>query len=172
MNYRNIITAFIAMVIASATIITPASGSKHYGVESSQPSVVSPAYIIEQLEKDKNLSKFTVGGFMMTLGSLFTDTHGVKSVVSYKLGECSVSTVSNYYKNIALIDDSRFDGVITTCEEGVFTKVLFIIKDEAVSEMYVMSSGEEEPVLVKITGSIKLSDLPSMMEERGMSYRE
>ncbi|MGM9798358.1 MAG: DUF4252 domain-containing protein [Parabacteroides sp.] len=105
-----------------------------------------------------------VGGFIMKMASLFTETMGVKSVDVLELAGCTTETKQNFEQAIAHFNDPAFETVITSNETSGRMKVLFKIEEDRIREIVLYTTGNDCN-LIHIKGNINPADIEKVVEE-------
>ena len=139
-----------------------------FGKENSGQNETNKKNTVEQLfktfSKEKNTTHVNLGGFMMSLARMFTDTKGVSGVEVYAFDECENSVKENLNAAIKNLKDDSYETLVSTSENGDRTKVLVKIKDDYINEIVVIAGGND-PALIRIKGKIKPDDVNSVIEK-------
>jgi hypothetical protein len=113
---------------------------------------------VEQLFKDfakkKNTTHLKIGSFAMFLINIFKDTKGVSNTEIFSFDECEKKVKDDFNEAIKNLKDKDYETVISTSENREITKVLLKIKDDYISEIVVICSGDD-PAMIRIKGKIR-----------------
>ena len=119
--------------------------------------------LFKTFSKDKNITHVKVGGFVMTLARVFTDTKGVSGVEVYAFDECDAQVKAKLNTAINNLKDNAYETLVSTTQNGEKTKVLVKIKDNYINEIVVIAAGDD-PALVRIKGKIKPDDIQNVVK--------
>lgn len=113
----------------------------------------------------KGVEQVKLGSFMMKFARFAGgDTMGVEAVEVLSFNRCEDALKVSLDKAIHALKDERYETLLTSNEDGQHTKVMVMLKDDVISELVVLTTGNE-PALVRIKGKIRLSDLERVIPE-------
>ena len=119
--------------------------------------------LFKNFSNEKNITHLKLGGFVMTLARVFTDTRGVTGVEVYSFDECDQPVKSKLNDAINNLKDSSYETLVSTTQDGERTKVLVKIKEDYINEIVVIAGGSE-PALVRIKGKIRPEDVQEVVK--------
>jgi len=128
------------------------------------PQQITVDELFRNFSKEKHTTHVKIGSFLMTLTNIFTDTKGVNHVEVFAFDECEQSVKDKFNAAINQLKDNTFETLVSTSENGERTKVLIKIKDNFISEIVVLSGGND-PALVRIKGKIKPEDVTDIAKK-------
>ena len=120
--------------------------------------------IFAEFAKEKGVVRVGLGKFTMSLASLFTDVMGVDGVEVLSFDECNLSVKERLNAAITSLKDKDYETLISVNEDTERTKILVKTDGESIRELIVMTSGDD-PVLVRIKGKIKPSDIENVINK-------
>jgi hypothetical protein len=109
-------------------------------------------------------NKVSIGGFMMKIAGMFEDTMGVEKIDILNFDNNDNRTKERFSEAIRNLKDPSFETMINSNENGERVKVMVRIKDEVIRELVVLTSGND-PVMVRIKGKIKKSDIEKIISQ-------
>lgn len=121
--------------------------------------------LFNDFARQENVTRVTVGPFLMKLSSLFTETMGVNSIEVLAFDECSNNVKENLRTAIRKLKDPDFETLLTTNEDDNRTKIMVRIDKEMIRELVILTSDKEDDVLIRIKGKIKPSDIEKVINE-------
>jgi len=130
---------------------------------SQQPNTVEALF--GSFSKEKNITHVKLGGFVMTLARVFTDTKGVTGVEVYAFDECNKQVKDKLNTAINNLKDKAYETLVSTTQGGERTKVLVKIKDDYINEIVVIAGGSD-PALVRIKGKIKPEEVQNVVSKK------
>ena len=122
--------------------------------------------LFNDFANQKNVTRVTVGPFLMKLSSLFTETMGVNGIEVLEFGSCNSDVKQRFEKAIKELKDPDFETMVTSNEKGSRTKVMVRIEKDMIREMVVLTTGNSN-ALVRIKGKIKPSDIEKVVKDHG-----
>ena len=120
--------------------------------------------LFANFSKMKNTTHVKLGGFIMSITNLFTDTKGVTNIEVFSFDECEQSVKDHLNDAIKNLKDDSYETLVSTTENGERTKVLIKIKDDFINEIIVVTGGND-PAFVRIKGKIKPDDVSSVIDK-------
>ena len=142
----------IIIILMAAVLCQPCFSEKN--ITQQQTSVDA---LFSKFSKDKKVTHVKIGGFIMLLASAFTETKGTTGVEVFSFDECDESVKEKLNIAINNLNDSSFETLISTTQNGEKTKVLVKIKNDYINEIVIVAGGSH-PALVRIKGKIKPDD--------------
>ncbi|MDR1525485.1 MAG: DUF4252 domain-containing protein [Tannerella sp.] len=134
-------------------------------MEKTAETEVNGKYTVERLFKDFSKEKNTVHlKFSMSIICVFADTKGVSGVEVFSFDECNKELKEDFNKAIKKLKDSTYENIISTNENGKYTKILLKIKEDFINEIVVVTGGNS-PAMVRIKGKIKRDDVKDVIEK-------
>ncbi|MGM9760040.1 MAG: DUF4252 domain-containing protein [Parabacteroides sp.] len=112
----------------------------------------------------ENCDRFHVGGLMMKLAGLFTETMGVNSIDVIDFKSCDESVRNDLHLAIQQMKDPLFETLVSANEEDSRTRILVRIDKEIIRELVIVTTGRENS-LIRIKGTIKPSDIDRVIHE-------
>lgn len=115
--------------------------------------------LFNDFANQKNVTRVTIGPFLMKISSLFTETMGVKSIEVLSFEECG-STVKNDLRTaIKKLKDPNYETMVNSNEGGSRTKVMVRIDKDIIRELVILTTDGGDDALIRIKGKIKPSDI-------------
>jgi len=124
--------------------------------------------IFKEFSKMENVTTVTMGKFMMTFASLFTDTMGVDGIEVYAFDNCPEHVRDKLAKAVGKLKDNKYELMVNANENGDRTKVLIKIEEDMIRELVVVTTGSDS-ALVRIKGKIKPSDIERVVNKHSKS---
>lgn len=121
--------------------------------------------LFNEFAKQKNVTRVTVGPFLMKISSMFTETMGVNSIEILSFDECGSSVKENLRTAIKQLKDPDFETMVTSNEGGSRTKVMVRIDKEMIRELVVLTTDGNDDALIRIKGKIKPSDIERVVND-------
>lgn len=123
-------------------------------------------HFIAELASQQEVTRVSLGNAAMALGSMFTNTYGVKHIDVLCLEHCSDEVRTKFGQAIADLHDPDFEPLVSHSENGERTKIFVKIKDEMIREM-VICHVDDEVAVVRLKGKIKPSDIEQVIQDHG-----
>ena len=80
--------------------------------------------LFNDFAKQKNVTRVTVGPFLMKISSLFTETIGVNSIEVLSFEECGSTVKDDLRTAIKKLKDPNYETMVTTSEGENRTKIM------------------------------------------------
>lgn len=107
-----------------------------------------------------NLSKFLTS----LIKPFSKELKGIDSINVLDMSECPTEVKDNFSKKVKKLKDDKYETLVRSNEDGENTQVLVKIKDEAIRELVVITTGSD-CCLVRIKGKFKQSDVASLVND-------
>ena len=131
-------------------------------------------HFMDELASQQEVTRVSLGAAAMALGSMFTDTYGVKHIDVLCLEHCSDEVRTKFGQAIADLHDPDFEPLVSHSENGERTKILVKIKDEMIVKIkdemireMVICHVDDEVAVVRLKGKIKPSDIEQVIQDHG-----
>lgn len=121
--------------------------------------------LFNDFAKQDNVTRVTVGPFLMKISSMFTETMGVNSIEVLSFDECGSTVKENLRTAIKQLKDPDFETMVTSNEGGSRTKVMVRIDKEMIRELVVLTTDGNDDALIRIKGKIKPSDIERVVND-------
>lgn len=121
--------------------------------------------LFNDFAKQDNVTRVTVGPFLMKISSMFTETMGVSSIEVLSFDECGSTVKENLRTAIKQLKDPNFETMVTSNEGGSHTKVMVRIDKEMIRELVVLTTDGGDDALIRIKGKIKPSDIERVVND-------
>lgn len=121
--------------------------------------------LFNDFAKQDNVTRVTVGPFLMKISSMFTETMGVSSIEVLSFDECSSTVKENLRTAIKQLKDPNFETMVTSNEGGSRTKVMVRIDKEMIRELVILTTDGSDDALIRIKGKIKPSDIERVVND-------
>ena len=121
--------------------------------------------LFNDFAKQDNVTRVTVGPFLMKISSMFTETMGVSSIEVLSFDECGSTVKENLRTAIKQLKDPDFETMVTSNEGGSRTKVMVRIDKEMIRELVVLTTDGGDDALIRIKGKIKPSDIERVVND-------
>ncbi|WP_293667428.1 DUF4252 domain-containing protein [uncultured Parabacteroides sp.] len=121
--------------------------------------------LFNDFAKQENVTRVTVGPFLMKISSMFTETMGVNSIEVLSFDECGSTVKENLRTAIKQLKDPAFETMVTSNEGGSRTKVMVRIDKEMIRELVVLTTDGNDDALIRIKGKIKPSDIERVVND-------
>lgn len=130
----------------------------------------SQKYSVNQLFKEfgkvKQSEKVKMGKLIMGFAGLFTDTMGVDGIEVYDFDSCSREIKERLANAVKGLNDSAYETMISSNEDGERTKILVKIEKDMIRELVIIVTGDSN-ALVRIKGEINPSDIEQVTQKHG-----
>ncbi|MCD7937527.1 MAG: DUF4252 domain-containing protein [Tannerellaceae bacterium] len=120
--------------------------------------------LFQTFGKERQAVRIKLGGFVMGITSLFTETFGVNSVEVISLDECSGSTKKDLEQAIKNLKDPSFETFLSTNDETSRTRILIHIQKDMIKELVVVTMGDTN-AMIRLKGNIKPSEIEKVVKE-------
>ena len=121
--------------------------------------------LFNDFANQKNITRVTIGPFLMKISSLFTETMGVKSIEVLSFEECG-STVKNDLRTaIKKLKDPNYETMVNSNEGGSRTKVMVRIDRDIIRELVILTTDGGDDALIRSKGKIKPSDIQKLIHD-------
>ena len=121
--------------------------------------------LFNDFAKQDNVTRVTVGPFLMKISSMFTETMGVSSIEVLPFDECGSTVKENLRTAIKQLKDPNFETMVTSNEGGSRTKVMVRIDKEMIRELVILTTDGGDDALIRIKGKIKPSDIERVVND-------
>lgn len=121
--------------------------------------------LFNEFAKQDNVTRVTVGPFLMKISSMFTETMGVNSIEVLSFDECGSTVKEKLRTAIKQLKDPNFETMVTSNEGGSRTKVMVRIDKEMIRELVVLTTDGNDDALIRIKGKIKPSDIERVVND-------
>ena len=121
--------------------------------------------LFNDFAKQDNVTRVTVGPFLMKISSMFTETMGVSSIEVLSFDECGSNVKENLRTAIKQLKDPNFETTVTSNEGGSHTKVMVRIDKEMIRELVILTTDGGDDALIRIKGKIKPSDIERVVND-------
>ena len=121
--------------------------------------------LFNDFAKQDNVTRVTVGPFLMKISSMFTETMGVNSIEVLSFDECGSTVKENLRTAIKQLKDPNFETMVTSNEGGSRTKVMVRIDKEMIRELVILTTDGGDDALIRIKGKIKPSDIERVVND-------
>lgn len=121
--------------------------------------------LFNDFANQKNVTRVTIGPFLMKISSLFTETMGVKSIEILSFEECGSTVKNNLHTAIRKLKDPNYETMVNSNEEGNRTKVMVRIDKDIIRELVILTTDEGDDALIRIKGKIKPSDIEKVIND-------
>lgn len=121
--------------------------------------------LFNDFAKQDNVTRVTVGPFLMKISSMFTETMGVSSIEVLSFDECGSNVKENLRTAIKQLKDPNFETMVTSNEGGSHTKVMVRIDKEMIRELVILTTDGGDDALIRIKGKIKPSDIERVVND-------
>ncbi|MBC8603555.1 DUF4252 domain-containing protein [Parabacteroides acidifaciens] len=121
--------------------------------------------LFNDFAKQDNVTRVTVGPFLMKISSMFTETMGVSSIEVLSFDECGSTVKENLRTAIKQLKDPNFETMVTSNEGGSRTKVMVRIDKEMIRELVILTTDGGDDALIRIKGKIKPSDIERVVND-------
>lgn len=115
--------------------------------------------LFDDFARREDVTRVTIGPFMMKLTSLFTETMGVSSIEVLEIEKQGDGTNSDLRAALQELKDPNFEPLVTTNEGDSRTKIMVRIDKEMIRELVIATTDKGDGTLVRLKGKIKPSDI-------------
>ena len=127
--------------------------------------------IFEEFGKEWNAESVTISPFLMTIGRLFMDNDTpdiVKSIRSMKvldLEDCSNKVKTRFNEKVNSLQLEGYETMIQTIEDGEKVRILTRMENDAIRELLIVCTGNDDCALIQLNGKIKKEDIAELVNE-------
>lgn len=121
--------------------------------------------LFNDFANQKNVTRVTVGPFLMKLSSLFTETMGVKSIEVLSFEECSRTVKDDLRTAIRKLKDPNYETMVNANEGSSHTKIMVRIDKDIIRELIILTTDENDNALIRIKGKIKPSEIEKVIND-------
>ena len=127
--------------------------------------------IFEEFGKEWNAESVTISPFLMTIGRLFMDNDTpniVKSIRSMKvldLEDCSNKVKTRFNEKVNSLQLEGYETMIQTIENGEKVRILTRMENDAIRELLIVCTGNDDCALIQLNGKIKKEDIAELVNE-------
>ena len=121
--------------------------------------------LFDDFAKQKNVTRVTVGPFLMKISSLFTETMGVNSIEVLSFEECGSTVKDDLRTAIKKLKDPNYETMVTTSEGENRTKIMVRIDKDVIRELVILTTDGGDDALIRIKGKIKPSDIEKVIND-------
>lgn len=122
--------------------------------------------LFTKFAKQENVTRVTVGPFLMKISSCFTKTMGVSSIEVLDFSECSTALQKELVADFKKTKDPKFETLVTVNEANEHTTVLIRAEKKMIRELIVFTTGDDQ-ALIRIKGKIKPEDINKVVKDHG-----
>lgn len=127
--------------------------------------------IFEEFGKEWNAESVTISPFLMTIGRLFMDNDTpdiVKSIRSMKvldLEDCSNKVKTRFNEKVNSLQLEGYETMIQTIDNGENVRILSRMENDAIRELLIVCTGNDDCALIQLNGKIKKEDIAELVNE-------
>lgn len=127
--------------------------------------------IFEEFGKEWNAESVTISPFLMTIGRLFMDNDTpdiVKSIRSMKvldLEDCSYKVKTRFNEKVNSLQLEGYETMIQTIDNGENVRILSRMENDAIRELLIVCTGNDDCALIQLNGKIKKEDIAELVNE-------
>ena len=127
--------------------------------------------IFEEFGKEWNAESVTISPFLMSIGRLFMDNDTpdiAKSIRSMKvldLEDCSNEVKERFNQKVNNLQLEGYETMIQTIENGEKVRILTRMKNDAIRELLIVCTGNDDCALIQLNGKIKKEDIAELVNE-------
>ena len=127
--------------------------------------------IFEEFGKEWNAGSVTISPFLMTIGRLFMDNDTpdiVKSIRSMKvldLEDCSNKVKTRFNEKVNSLQLEGYETMIQTIDNGENVRILSRMENDAIRELLIVCTGNDDCALIQLNGKIKKEDIAELVNE-------
>ena len=127
--------------------------------------------IFEEFGKEWNAESVTISPFLMTIGRLFMDNDTpdiVKSIRSMKvldLEDCSNKVKTRFNEKVNSLQLEGYETMIQTIDNGEDVRILSRMENDAIRELLIVCTGNDDCALIQLNGKIKKEDIAELVNE-------
>ena len=127
--------------------------------------------IFEEFGKEWNAESVSISPFLMTIGRLFMDSDTAdiaKSIRSMKvldLEDCSSKVKTRFNEKVNNLQLEGYETMIQTIEDGEKVRILTRMENDAIRELLIVCTGNDDCALIQLNGKIKKEDIAELVNE-------
>ena len=127
--------------------------------------------IFEEFGKEWNAESVSISPFLMTIGRLFMDNDTpdiAKSIRSMKvldLEDCSSKVKTRFNEKVNNLQLEGYETMIQTIEDGEKVRILTRMENDAIRELLIVCTGNDDCALIQLNGKIKKEDIAELVNE-------
>jgi hypothetical protein len=142
-------------IAAAIALLAPAAGYGQYSVDG----------LFREFSGMPGVAHVNIGKLLMRFaGMIGKDTFGAKSLEVLSFSDCDPTLKSRLNEAVRLLKDGEYETLFRTNDAGERVSILLKIKDDAVREVVVITSGDD-PALIRIRGKIRTADVERMIRK-------
>ena len=125
----------------------------------------------EEFGKEWNAESVSISPFLMTIGRLFMDNDTpniAKSIRSMKvldLEDCSSKVKTRFNEKVNSLQLEGYENMIQTSENGEKVRILTRMENDAIRELLIVCTGNDDCALIQLNGKIKKEDIAELVNE-------
>ena len=127
--------------------------------------------LFEEFGKEWNAESVSISPFLMTIGHLFMDSDTpdiAKSIRSMKvldLEDCSSKVKTRFNEKVNNLQLEGYETMIQTIENGEKVRILTRMENDAIRELLIVCTGNDDCALIQLNGKIKKEDIAELVNE-------
>ena len=127
--------------------------------------------LFEEFGKEWYAESVSISPFLMTIGHLFMDSDIpdiAKSISSMKvldLEDCSSKVKTRFNEKVNNLQLEGYETMIQTIENGEKVRILTRMKNDAIRELLIVCTGNDDCALIQLNGKIKKEDIAELVNE-------
>lgn len=131
----------------------------------------STTAIFEEFGKEWNAESVSISPFLMTIGRLFMDddtpdiAKSIRSMKVLDLEDCSSKVKERFNEKVNNLQLEGYETMIQTIENGEKVRILTRIENNAVRELLIVCTGNDDCALIQLNGKIKKEDIAEIVNE-------
>lgn len=126
--------------------------------------------IFEEFGSEQNAEYVRISPFMKSLGMLFCKNvegidilHKVKSLKVLDMDDCSTKVKERFNGRISKLNHRGYEELIRVNDGGEKVRILMKIKKDAIRELLIICSGNDDCTLVQINGKFTKDDIDGLV---------
>ena len=127
--------------------------------------------IFEEFGKEWNAESVSIPSFIMSIGRLFMDDDTpeiAKSIDFMKildLEDCSSKVKARFNEKVNNLQLEGYETMIQTIENGEKVRILTRMENDAIRELLIVCTGNDDCALIQLNGKIKKEDIAELVNE-------
>ena len=127
--------------------------------------------LFEEFGKEWNAESVSISPFLMTIGHLFMDSDTpdiAKSIRSMKvldLEDCSSKVKTRFNEKVNNLQLEGYETMIQTIENGEKVRILTRMENDAIRELLIVCTGNDDCALIQLNRKIKKEDIAELVNE-------
>ena len=127
--------------------------------------------IFEEFGKEWNAESVTISPFLMTIGRLFMDnntpsiTKSIRSMKVLDLEDCSDKVKARFNEKMNNLQLEGYETMIQTIDNGENVRILSRMENDAIRELLIVCTGNDDCALIQLNGKIKKEDIAELVNE-------